>query len=349
MENKISKGELLEELLRNYFLNLGYYVVRGVKFRYEENDITDVDLFLYDRSSTLSRERINVDIKNKKQPQAFERILWANGLKKLLGFDKCIVATTDSRPIIQKFGLIHDTIVLDGNFISKLKSNNLTNRLTEDEFLLKLAKHKSYKKFPNKDWRFLYENSKSKLLNELDYSGFNSNLFLLQYLFETIVTDVQKREDATRLAYIVISHLLIMMDFILKDITFLEANKKNEHLRDGLNYGNLGKDGVDEIINIAVALSGKSRNYYNDSFNSSQYLILSEFFSKNEILRGVFNWAKTFEQFAFNSEFTSPNMLDSVCKAIISVFLDYFSIDRTVFFTASYEIQGKLPLSDNGE
>jgi hypothetical protein len=140
-----------------------------------------------------------------------------------------------------------------------------------------------------------------------------------------------------------------MMDFILKDITFLETNKKNEHLRDGLNYGNLGKDGVDEIINIAVALSGKSRNYYNDSFNSSQYLILSEFFSKNEILRGVFNWAKIFEQFAFKLEFTSPNMLDSVCKAIISVFLDYFSIDRTVFFTAPYEIQGKLPLGDNRE
>ncbi|MDF2552865.1 MAG: hypothetical protein K0R77_2140 [Chryseobacterium sp.] len=346
MENKISKGELLEELLRNYFLNLGYFVSRGIKYRYENNDITDVDLFLYDRSSTLSRERINVDIKNKKTPQAFERILWVNGLKKLLGFDKCIVATTDNKPIVQKFGLLHETIVLDGNFISKLKNNGLIDRLTEEEFSIRLAKNKSYKKFPNKDWRFLYENSKSKLLNELDYSGFNSNLFMLQYLFETIITDVQKKEDATRFAYIIISHLLIMMDFILKDITFLETNKKNEHLRDGLNYGNLGKDGVDEIINIAVALSGKSRNYYNDSLNSSQYAILSEFFSKNEILKGVFNWAKSFEQIAFKIDFIAPNNLDSIMKAIISVFLDYFSIDRTQFFSPSYQVQGKLPLQD---
>ena len=70
MENKnqttLFKGEMMEELLRNYFLNLGYFVVRGIKYRYNENDITDVDLFLYGRISSLSREKINVDVKNKK-------------------------------------------------------------------------------------------------------------------------------------------------------------------------------------------------------------------------------------------------------------------------------------------
>ena len=53
MENQTTlfKGELMEELLRNYFHNLGYYVVRGIKYKYENFDITDVDLYLYGRLS----------------------------------------------------------------------------------------------------------------------------------------------------------------------------------------------------------------------------------------------------------------------------------------------------------
>src|SRR6266850_4219848 len=129
------KGELMEERLRMYFLSLGYYVARGVKFRYENIEITDIDLFLYGRSSIVTRVRINVDIKNKKSPQAFERILWANGLMKLLGFDSCIVATSDRRPIIQTFGQLHNTTILDGAFLPKLSSDHLNERFTEEELL----------------------------------------------------------------------------------------------------------------------------------------------------------------------------------------------------------------------
>src|ERR1700730_5445349 len=105
MENQqpLFKGELMEELVRNYFMSLGYFTVRGIKFRYQNNDVTDIDLFLYGRNSTLTRQRINVDIKNKKTPQAFERIVWANGLMKILNFDSCIVATTDGRPVLHSF------------------------------------------------------------------------------------------------------------------------------------------------------------------------------------------------------------------------------------------------------
>ena len=156
-QQNITKGELMEELIRNYFLNSGYYVVRGVKYRYEDNDITDVDIFLYGRSSSITRQRINIDIKNKKSPQAFERILWANGLRELLGFDSCIVATTDQRPVIHKFGQLHKTIILDGAFLARMRSNSFPNRLAEEEVTSKFAKHKSYKTFGNKDWRHIYE------------------------------------------------------------------------------------------------------------------------------------------------------------------------------------------------
>jgi hypothetical protein len=90
------KGARAEETLRNYFLSMGYFVVRGCKFRYRGFDVTDVDLWLYGRSSALLRERINVDIKNKKTPQALERIFWAKGLQSVLGLDACVVATASN-------------------------------------------------------------------------------------------------------------------------------------------------------------------------------------------------------------------------------------------------------------
>ena len=119
MENQteLFKGELMEEKLRHYFLSNGYYVARGVKYNFEGNEITDIDLFLYGRSSSIARERINVDIKNKKTPKAFERILWAKGLQVLLKFDSCVVATKDTRELIRNYGLKHNTVIFDGNFL----------------------------------------------------------------------------------------------------------------------------------------------------------------------------------------------------------------------------------------
>lgn len=333
-QQNIAKGELMEELIRNYFLNLGYYVVRSVKYRYEGNDITDVDLFLYDRSSSITRQRINVDIKNKKTPQVFERILWANGLKGLLGFDSCIVATTDKRPVIHKFGQLHKTIILDGAFLAKVRLNAHPNlRLTEEEITSKFAKHKSYKTFENKDWRHIYEESKSRLLTEQDFSGFNSELTYLDYFIEKIVTDSQKREDATRMAYLIISHLLITIDFIIKDISFLENPDREKKLSDGFKFGNLGKEGIDKIISIAVQISNnKSANSFLKSLDSIRVSILRDFFSKYENTKNLFNWAKEFERIGFNREFINPENIDTQLKGFILLLLDCFGIDRKIFF-----------------
>ncbi len=343
MENKTTlfKGELMEELLRSYFLNLGYYVVRGVKFKYEGVDITDVDLYLYGRSSSLSRQRINVDIKNKKTPQAFERILWANGLMKLLNFNSCIVATTDQRPLIHTFGQLHNTIILDGAFLAKIRINTFPDRLAEEDLLSKFSTHKSYKTFGNKDWRFIYETSKTKLLSEQDFSGFNSTLFNLIYFIEKILTDEQKREDATRMLYILLSHLLIIIDFIAKDYAFLDTLDKEKKLSDGFKFGNLGKDGVDKIISMAVQISGnKSANSFLKSLESIPTGILKDFFSKNETIKNLYYWSKEFEAIGFKKTFVNPDLIEVPLKGVISVILDFAKIERRKFF----DIYPKSPL-----
>jgi hypothetical protein len=335
MENQptLFKGELMEEHIRNYFLNNGYYVARGVKYKYDSIDITDIDLYLYGRSSSLTRQRINVDIKNKKSPQAFERILWANGLMKVLNFDSCIVATADQRPVIHSFGQMHKTTILDGAFLAKLRTNSFPNRFTEEELYTEFARFSSYKFFENKDWRTIYEISKSKLLAEQDYSGFNSVINYLQYFIDIVLSDEQKRETATRLIYLLLSHLLIIIDFIIKDIAFLEPIIKEKKLSDGFKFGNLGKDGVDKIISMANEIAGnKSANAFKKSLDEIPVEVLTAFFSKNDTARNVFPWAKEFENLGFTKTLLTPDLIESQLKGVISVLLDFSKIERKRFF-----------------
>lgn len=334
MENQPSlfKGEIMEELLRNYFLNLGFYVVRGVKFKYEGHEITDVDLYLYGRSSTLTRQRINVDIKNKKTPQTFERILWTNGLMRLLNFNSCIVATTDQRPVIHAFGQLHDTAILDGSFLAKLRTNTFPDRLTEEDLLTILSQYKGYKSSNSKDWKFAYEISKSKLLTEQDFSGFNSSLSNLEYFMELILVDEQKRADAIRLVYILLSHVLVIIDFIIRDIAFLDTADREKKLSDGFKFGNLGKDGVDKIISMAVKISGVSASSYMKSLEGVPTDILKDFFSKNDNAKNLFNWSKEFENLGFKKNLIFPDLIDAPLKGVFSVILDFIGIERKKFF-----------------
>ena len=39
------KGEVMEEILRNYFLRARYYVARGVPYNYRGFGVTDIDLW----------------------------------------------------------------------------------------------------------------------------------------------------------------------------------------------------------------------------------------------------------------------------------------------------------------
>lgn len=332
------KGEKMEEQLRCYFLSSNYYVVRGIEFKYENQDITDVDLFLYNRSSDITRQRINVDIKNKDKPKAFERFLWANGLMKLLNFDSCIVATTDSRPVVVSFGQVHNTTVLNGTFLKKLDLNSsitklLEDRLPEESLLQELQLFKDYKRFPNKTWKDIYQNSKSKLLTQQDFSGFNSLLPNIEFFIEKILIDPKKRETATRMLYITISHLLIIIDFLIKDFVFLEQYERERKLLDGFKYGNLGKEGINKIIYVAVKMSGnKSNSSISKILDNPKLDILKQYFGADENIENLFNFGKQFENLGFTKNFTNPMELEAPLKAVLAIFLDFNETDRKNFF-----------------
>lgn len=332
MTEHIPKGPAAEEALRNYFLSIGYFVARGCKFTYNNFDVTDIDLWLYARNSPLSRERVCVDIKNKKTPQALERIFWAKGLQKVLNFDSCVVATTDSRPDIRAFGLEHDVKVLDGKFLSRLtkSARSQLDRISEEEFLKDLEDGSLGRL--SGDWRGRYESSKSRLLDSLDFDGCNAWLYDIGYTLSQSGPDMQR----WRLLYASISHFLIAIDFILREHATADHEQRRAIVDLGIRYGESGQAFTDKVVRMAASLAesvaaqpGLSKTLQHEIQEQASNVkaeILAEFFSKNTA--GFFETALQLEAAAFAPVVPKASSLPTPCQAVIGVLADFSDVDR---------------------
>jgi len=337
MTEQLLKGPAAEEALRNYFLNIGYFVIRGGKFKFNRFDVTDVDLWLYGRSSALSRERVNVDIKNKKTPQALERIFWAKGLQSVLNLDGCIVATNDTRPDVREFGMRHQVKVLDGKFMGRLTQSSKSHlqRITEEQFLSSIDKASLGKL--GGDWRGRYEACKSRLLTSLTFDGCNAWLEDILFFLEQTQSSPDK-SPAFRLVFALCAHFLVTVDFIMREHVAAEPQQRRVLLDSGFRYGVAGKSFVEKVGRMAAALVGgvvaqpgladTIEHELSQQAAGVKAEILAEFFSKGTTQNGLFDAARELEAAAFQIEVPSPSSLTVGVQSFLGALLDFYGLDR---------------------
>jgi hypothetical protein len=341
----VSKGSSMEELLRIYFLYAGYYVVRGVPFVYEGFDVTDIDLWLYGRPSSVSREISIVDIKNKKTPQAIERIFWIQGLKQAIKANNAIVATTDKRQEVKDFGKDMGVFVLDGSFLNRLQSRfgeNLKSRLTDEEFNLKIDGYELEK--IDGDWKRRIYRAKSLFSRGLSFDNCNAWLEQGKFFAEQAITKPQQREISLRCLYLICSFIAIAIDFILKELSFLEQAEKTILITDGFTYGSSARKLVDMSMRLIEqyasdgrTISNQVRTGINRQLSELPTNILGEYFSRNDVTKSIFNVAKEFEKLAMEREFSTHSAASIDLRGVLACLLDYWSIDRVYF---AHAIQG---------
>jgi hypothetical protein len=301
--------------------------------------LTDVDLWLYLKESTIARTRINVDIKRKKTPQAMERIFWTKGLQDVLGLDSCIVATTDQRSETIQFGRAHDVTVLDGKFMQRVLSYgpDKDSRITEENYEALLDKTSMIESAVN--FRNEYKKVKRLLLSDLNFNGCNIFLNKQKLLFEEYQLDSTTKECALRLLYIMISYFLISLDFASRNFAYRESEERGKEIFEGFTYGESGKKRVDEIMKIAISLVEQStsgdlfvnsnlKNEINKQLVDYPSSILVEHFSKSDNLKSLFGDARQFETFGFAQQLVFPKNLDTRLKGLIAVLCDFFKLDR---------------------
>ncbi|MBF0293845.1 MAG: hypothetical protein HQL96_01535 [Magnetococcales bacterium] len=338
------KGQRLEELLRSYFLKAGYYVVRGVPFVYEGCSVTDIDLWLYGRSTYLSREIALVDVKNKKTPQAIERIFWVQGLRIATKATNAIVATTERRQEIKNFGRDLGVLVLDGVFLSNLKKladadDPNATRLSDEEFMSKINEYALNKVDGN--WRGRMVHSKSLLAKSLSFDSCNDWLDQGKFFAEQFIINGIQRETALRCLYLVCSFIAIGVDFCTRDLVFNEQSERNAFVKDGFTFGSKGSIGLKKLLDVAMGLveeyatggqtiSQQIKISIESRLSQMNTSIIGDFFSKTDVSRTLFNVAREFEQLAMARKFTSRGASTEL-RSMLFCLLDYWGIKRVMF------------------
>lgn len=341
MSAKISKGFSAEENLRAYFLWLGYYVLRGVKLKRDAVDLTDIDLLLIGRSSPLSRERINVDSKNKKSPQAAERVFFANGIRATFSYERCIVATTSTSAHVSAFSEENNVTFLDGNFLKKLPLYSEKYNRIKEEALIESLKQDDNSKIVNNYIRE-YELAKARLAFSIDFSTISELLSDCKSFSSHLINDYSHKIPLCRCVYFMISLFLIALDYINKDLVILSDSEREKRIYDGFMFGSLGRKGCTGFINKAFSVIkpftklGDTEIHFakkalEDAYALQDTKILGEFFSKTATIKDLFKSAREIEQLAFALQFISPQNIPLHLRSILFVLLDYFGIDRMKF------------------
>ena len=343
-KKEADKGAATEEVLRGYFLRQGYFVVRGVKVTHEGLDVTDVDLWLYMRSSALLRQRIAVDAKDKRTPKAMERILWAKGVQNILKLEACIVATTDKRAAVKSFGRQSGVLVLDGEFLARLRASNAEHSgyLTSEEFEA-ICLPKGDEKMV-RDWRKRFEEGRSRLVTSMDFAGAVGALEDIEHFLHASMPSAMRRTEALRLLYVSISNLLITLDWMMGEISFKTKDERMKVLDDGFRYGERGLDGWEELLRDGEELL---KTYHPDMKGAGASVrkramaelaaipspILAEYFSKVDVQQNLFVSALEFDKAAFSKTVSEPKDMSAMTQGILGCLIDFHQVARKDFLS----------------
>ena len=291
------KGPDLEELVRAYFDRQGFFALRGTSFRHEGEQITDIDVWLYGRHSPNVRTRIIVDVKNKRSPKAFERILWVRGIQLALGCDKAVIATTDTSKNITRFAQQQKVTVLTKNFLELLRNKlDMTDRLSLEQFTENIKRYVHHKQ--DGDWLKQIADTKSALVSLEGYPAFNTAMGAFGFFARRVETKLQHREQAVRGAYHTAALACIALDSALERVVYDDQTQRYRSIRDGVTYGDVGdarvqtsiesvlkviKEGVDN----GPAISRQAEEAMRRMFKEVRADIIAEHFSKGTECRCI--------------------------------------------------------------
>lgn len=330
------KGARAEEAVRAVFRREGYYVVRGVPYTFQGRDITDVDLWLYGRTGVF-RERINVDIKNKKTPQAIERFFWALGVMQVLRLDRCVVVTTERNSTVVEFGRRSNVAVFDGRYLRNAEVIPDASRLSEEDFVAAIQPAEAEE--VGRDICERYQLAKGRLLTQMTYDGCNRHLLDARRCMEELLSYPGARASVRRVLYAILSYIAITVDYIATKMEFAEPEQRRAAIESGLRYGNVGPYRLEEFSRILEACKSPERENDNEVISKIIYTLRSEVaelradmvaeFLSQQIENGsLFDLGVQLESHAFATECAPIADLTAGAKSFVLMLADFYEIDR---------------------
>jgi len=354
----ISKGPQLEEMLKAYFWQAGYFVVRSIPYRLDGEDVTDVDLWLYERPAASTRRRLIVDAKNKKSPRATERIIWGKGLQAALKVDGIIVATTDNRPNARKLAKSTDVILFDGDAVSKLmQSEKLAATIQIPSHVLDARIKEIDEGRRSADWRNAIYEARASLIGNFGIQSANQALRASAFFAEQAVLafpNSEQAEVALRLFYSTSAFAAISLDYILADQAFRTQEDRRQSIINGIRFGQ--PEPFPDIVRAAVGLT---RQYVENGAAIAKQIelgffedadripaeIIADYVARISNAESLFNIAREIER--ASAEFNLPafDVLSKEAKSLLGVLLDFNGISREKL-ALSWDVRPKTGTTD---
>lgn len=340
------KGAALEELIRAYFQRQGYLAVRSVVIRFEGEDVTDVDVWLYGRQAASGRIRAVVDAKDKRTPKALERILWTKGLQAVLGADRAIVVTTDTNPRLPRFARDNKVSLITKGFLDRLSNSDLLDgqRLTLEQFVAHIEVNAAHRQ--DGDWLRRLDEAKSALCSTAGFGAVNSIMSTVRFFGERLDTRPLYREQVLRSFYLSCSLAAAALDAAIERISFDALDTRQRAIFDGVALGDNGDGRVQKsILNVldligesmdnGRAIAGEARRVLEQRFASVRADIVSEFFAKEQNAQNLFPVARELESKAFSPMNEDLNGLSLEAKGYLGVVSDFIGVKRTTVFRST--------------
>jgi hypothetical protein len=340
-----AKGLNSEELLRRYFLRTGFFVIRGVPVKHEGVDLTDVDIWIYERPATLARRRIIVDIKDRNIPKAAERLFFVKGLAEAIGVEGAGVATTDARPALRRLARKQGLLWIDGEDIQRLKASaELANwdRLSEEELAAEVAALDRSR--ASRALREQFETVKSSVVSRFGASCANTSLEGAGFFAREVVAAHPGSESAKlllRLSYFSASITAAALDFASADGVLRPTPERIRSLTESIRYGDDADGAMEKLRFVDRAIRDYAPNgpglakVVQQKFMADLAAIPAESFAEIvlKMARGdvLFEVARTLESAAYSENVPSFDDIEPTSRGFLGAVLDFVGIDRPAF------------------
>jgi len=345
----VPKGAILEEVLRAYFLRAGFFVIRGVPFRFADEDLTDVDLWLYERPTGTSRRIQICDIKYKQRPKAVERIFWTSGLASALDVDGAYVATTDKRKSLRSVAEKLNLQLIDGTDIQRIQSSQAVlyqERISDEKLIADLQTVD--KSFRNKN----LQNARIDILSALSEGfGAPSAVRALEG-FSRLATaavsyhpDSQAARSAGRLAYLAGAIACQSLDYVSVSAAFRTIDERRDLILRAVRLGALDNQDGQQTLRMAMALvekyapGGKVAAMTVEAGLQRDLDKIPAEIVANQAVRllksdQLFITGRELEMASYHVVLPTFDDLSIHTKAMLGALLDYSSVDRERFANA---------------
>ena len=340
----IDKGGVAEEALRQYFLDLGSFVVRGVPVREAREPVTDIDLWVYTRTSPHSRHVSIVDIKNKKRSKGLERAIWVRGLQCAVDAQEAIIATTGQREAISSFANRLGVKVMAPDTFRAIinKYGGRLNRISNEEIF---ARWKSLQLRGAESVKSRIEASLSEIAHGITFQALNGWIDDSVMFFALSLDRERSAGDLMRAALFCSSLVALGADFLGREQSFAEQAIRAERFRQGLLFGRTDATASNSYINFAEklvtenfdptgAVAATLRAGFEKSLSYLNVKGLVDFFSRPASGKELIDGAISLEAAAFSPGSLDISAVRTEGRMIVGLLLDYAGLPRQKVLTS---------------